>query len=1005
MDSRASETHRARSIKQLIQNGKDWARIKVTLKNEGDEAYKPETYGKRIVIQRELNRHSAHKYSLISERGKIISNRREDLDKILHHFSIKVTNPCVLLTQDDARDLIGGTDPRKMYEFFLRATGLREMKDDISAIQSKVDSMERMIESENIKIKDFELKAAEAEKEYKTCEHIQDLDNKLLKTRKMLLWSKVGEFEEELSELESNLEKVSKRKEQYSQRLAQPAEIDQKSLNRKMKDEMTPINDQIKAKRAERREVLQQLKNFISQESKLQREVSRSKKCISRNQKRIQSFKKEIRGIENNKSRNKEKQKREEQRNQAEQELQKLRTSEKEGKEKMEEMRRNNPMKEIGPKLSRLNQEMKFLNPKLVGAKNNLSHYERANGGGNRLASFGRYSVQVDQEIQRNRRRFRKLPLGPLGQFIKVKSDQENQKHLLCIEECLGRFMDAYVCDNYHDSGILKGILKKFYSRFSPMIITQRERDQTYKVPANRERLPNIYSMLEFTNPWAHNVIVDQCKPERWYVSSSGNEGYDFVQRVRCNGAMAMEKDARSGKNLGVKVQRTGGSGAIRSFFGRERVKYLALDYTIQIKETKAEIHNLDQKLKQVKKEMFGLQRERKNYDKGLSKLEEQWNATVKSIRKTEQKIEELSIVEDEDPSGELDMVAAIRSQIDNCEAEIERSKEKIETETEQLKKLKTKAEIKKNRAGEIKQECEELEGKIQDIEAKYVGLIEEMTRKKAAKKKNAEKLKKFVDLENQLTQEVESKRETIRRTTEAATKHMAIRPEGKFPSRTKLARKEQALLKQLEREKRKHGDFFTAEAAYDKAVEDLKEANEDLRLSRELLEKEKEIYKDRRENWKDFRRVLQTEVNTHFNRYLTRQGHTGQLHFCTKEKELTIEVIPAHQEEKTVTKALSGGEKSFTTIAFILAFGSTFDAPFRAMDEFDIFMDSVNRKISMGLLIKEASSDENQRNQYIFLTPQDINGIPRQSNIRIHKLAAVDRGQQYISFPSNRDA
>mmetsp|Transcript_30401 Transcript_30401/g.48789 ORF Transcript_30401/g.48789 Transcript_30401/m.48789 type:complete len:185 (-) Transcript_30401:1322-1876(-) len=69
MDSRASETHRARSIKQLIQNGKDWARIKVTLKNEGDEAYKPETYGKRIVIQRELNRHSAHKYSLISERG------------------------------------------------------------------------------------------------------------------------------------------------------------------------------------------------------------------------------------------------------------------------------------------------------------------------------------------------------------------------------------------------------------------------------------------------------------------------------------------------------------------------------------------------------------------------------------------------------------------------------------------------------------------------------------------------------------------------------------------------------------------------------------------------------------------------------------------------------------------------------------------------------------------------------------------------------------------------
>ena len=126
-------------------------------------------------------------------------------------------------------------------------------------------------------------------------------------------------------------------------------------------------------------------------------------------------------------------------------------------------------------------------------------------------------------------------------------------------------------------------------------------------------------------------------------------------------------------------------------------------------------------------------------------------------------------------------------------------------------------------------------------------------------------------------------------------------------------------------------------------------------------------------------RKTCQKVVNFAFAGFMGKRGHSGRLTLNHKEGTLKITVRLAQGggsagQKVNDMKSLSGGERSLSTLAFVLSLGSQCESPFRAADEFDVFMDAVNRKVSLRVLLNFAVDFPSQ--QMILLTPQDLSQV-----------------------------
>ena len=200
------------------------------------------------------------------------------------------------------------------------------------------------------------------------------------------------------------------------------------------------------------------------------------------------------------------------------------------------------------------------------------------------------------------------------------------------------------------------------------------------------------------------------------------------------------------------------------------------------------------------------------------------------------------------------------------------------------------------------------------------------------------------------------------------------------------------------------------------------------------ILEKIKLAIKTRRERWIRFQDHITLQAQTTFTYLLLERQFRGQLNIDHARRTMDVDIEPditRRSDAGRQAKTLSGGEKSFSTICMILALWQAMGSPIRCLDELyvppffvhvpplvslglgsvtlvlildkvigvselltrygcdflvvsDVFMDNVNRDVSMQMLVKTARRSPSR--QFIFLSPQAMTSVRLDSDVKIIK-------------------
>ncbi|KZT28345.1 P-loop containing nucleoside triphosphate hydrolase protein [Neolentinus lepideus HHB14362 ss-1] len=989
LGGKATSTGRGSGLKSFIREGQSVAEVSISLKNQGEEAYKPDLYGKSIVVTRRFTKEGNSSYKIKSKDGHVVSTKREELAAICDHMNIQVDNPMNVLTQDSARQFLSAANPSDKYKFFLKGTQLQQLSDEYDTCLENISQTAKVLQSKKDAMGDLRQAYKEASAKFEEAAKARQQKYKADELKKELAWAHVATKEEEMKKKMEEVAKLQRRVPKLQAEVdaadaAFRSASEQVGILESQHAEMGDIED-LKNRKSDLGDKLKANKKKISElkdeEKKMNTQLTTCNSVIEDLQKKIDE--------ETTKLEAQTKFKRDE----IEQKIQNTREELRNVEEQLKDVRAQIQEKNVelrnasqaGEDAERLRNQAQKEIESAQGAVAEARAQEN-----NSLAVYGRDMKRV-LEMIKSARWYGGQPVGPLGVHVKVK-DPERWAPVL--RATMGGMMSSFAVTDARDRAQLKRILDQTGNGHITILISEFDRFD-YSAGEPPVEVLTVLRALEIDDEYVLRLLVNALNIERTVLAEDRSEGDRVLKSLHGNGVAWTRELYRvqryaEGGGQSVPMNRLNATDhRHRLFTNRSSADNIAY-YEGLVREAENKYHDA----------LTRLQQSRAAHSECRRALQDLTNRDASLHHIVSKKKLEVADLQNEINDDLPSTISALQSAKDDAEVE----KENIKTQYSNL--VRQRAELDEAQKP-LLTDLNEVKKKVDDFNERRNGIkqeIDDAVIKRLDAQKNKQYYQKKLDDEQAKVNEAEEVAKTLQEefkdwTTKAEQYCDRVdNPRGVEVVKRNLESVQAAL---KEREK-KHGatvEEMTIEVNRKKAA--LDNAERDLKQMTALNKALKASLVIRLAKWHEFRRHIALRCKVVFQYHLSNRGYYGKVLFDHSASTLQLKVQTDDQAGTQTRdkdpRSLSGGEKSFSTICLLLSLWEAIGCPIRCLDEFDVFMDAVNRRISMKMMIDTANSSDGK--QYILITPQDMNNVAVTNTVRVHRMSDPERGQGVLAF------
>ncbi|RDD37134.1 Structural maintenance of chromosomes protein 6 [Trichoplax sp. H2] len=954
LGGRSRLTNRATSMKGLIKKGSSYARIIITLANDGSDSYYPEKFGSKIIIQRDLWQDGHANYKIKSSKGFIVAEEKKELMAILDHFDIQVDNPVCFLTQDASKEFLSSHHPSKMYQFYLKGTQLSQLINNCNYAKLSQRILQDILNKEEESLKELQDDLEQKMERQKLFDQIDEINQQLTQLKSELAWAYVYQEENKLKQIEFQAQQVYSRRAEIEEELieiekyTQDCQRDKEALER----ELNRLIDRLSHLQLCKEDFLKEHNCAKGDECNLKQKYE-SIKC------NVDHLKNTYYGLETKFN-----------------EINQKRLLGQAGKQfallEKELSGQKSALSSYAQRKLQLSEEIKAekdqlnqLQLDIAMQQQELNDLEKETGRlkasrWNRLTIYGSYMPELIRHLHEMKQRgqFHRNPYGPLGYHIATRDPKWN----LAIERCLGRALTSFLCHNFHDAKLLKEVCRKMKIAKYPTVIVCRYQDKPYDIPTTEGQglYKTVLDMLIAENCNITNCLIDQKQIERTLLIESSQEARAFMCQQQ---AHQLQAYTLTGDSIEVGKNHRCYSNT------RPHIDYLIEDVQQEINKRRERTEKINQIITksqfqfQFTTNVISVQKEE------LASICDAMLACQDKTQELQNEIEDIKSTEFvQEDSSELE------KELQTCQEEINDEEKLLQQAYQNYQEALKTVHLLESQKKEI--ECEEQQ--VREKLYEYQNEIKHKTLQYREKLEKCKYLHKIIDeleeKKNYWLQKMNHQQEKVLTCTASACKIAADRiiTEQKIEDLDhKIYRKEQSLEK-LQEEIGTKEEIIAAIKEAQITYYRRKACSQILSDVFSTLQQHVHL---REAKCKFIQKSLAERVTTTIGSLFSRRGLSAKLRIDPFNEEFHLQIQSlAARGGHCSHLSLSGGERSLATVALIISLLQSMSPPIICLDEFDVFMDMYNREIATSTLLNFTSHVTHR--QFIFLSPQNMRQV-----------------------------